>query len=155
MIYTPLTEKAMKIAFEAHKGQVDKAGLPYFHHPLHLAEQFDGETPAIAEKLVTAALLHDVVEDTEWTFDGLREAGIPDDVVEAVKLLTHGKDVDYDAYITAINENDIARKVKMADLRHNLDETRLREDNSVLPYDADKIAGRRERYKRALSYLRG
>ena len=148
MIYTKLTEKAMKIAFSAHVNQTDKAGLPYFHHPMHLAEQFNDE------KLVATALLHDVVEDTQVTFDDLEKAEIPKDVIIALKLLTHDNHQDYNEYIKKIADNDIARKVKIADLQHNMDETRLREDNSVSPYDAAKIEKRREKYRNAYAFLK-
>ena len=83
MIYTALTKKAMRIAFDAHKDQVDKAGLPYIFHPYHLAEQMDDEVS------VCAALLHDVVEDSSMTFDDLAVQGIPTAVIDVLKLLTH------------------------------------------------------------------
>lgn len=83
MIYTDLTNKAIKLAYEAHQGQVDKAGIPYVFHPFHLAEQMN------TEYSVAAALLHDVVEDTHITLEDLKEAGFPEEVVEAVRLLTH------------------------------------------------------------------
>ena len=149
MVYTPLTEKAMKIAFKAHLEQTDKAGLPYFHHPLHLAEQFDDE------KIVATALLHDVIEDTPLTFADLIKEDIPDDVIEALRLLTRDKNVDYEHYIYALADNPIARKVKIADLKHNMDTTRLRPDNSKTKYNAEKIKTRLEKYKRAYDFLRG
>ena len=83
MIYTALTKKAMRIAFDAHKDQVDKAGLPYIFHPCHLAEQMEDEVS------VCAALLHDVVEDSSMTFDDLAVQGIPTAVIDVLKLLTH------------------------------------------------------------------
>lgn len=70
MIYTEMTKKAMRIAFDAHKEQVDKTGLPYIFHPFHLAEQMTDEIS------VCAALLHDVVEDTELSFEALATQGI-------------------------------------------------------------------------------
>ena len=69
MIYTEQTKKAMKLCFEAHKEQVDKCGMPYVFHPYHLAEQMTDEDT------VVAALLHDVVEDTEYTLEDLKEIG--------------------------------------------------------------------------------
>lgn len=148
MIYTPLTENAMKIAFDAHKDQKDKSGLPYFHHPMHLAEQFNDE------KLVATAMLHDIVEDTSITFEDLKKANIPDDVLSALKLLTHENHQNYDEYIKKIANNEIARKVKMADLQHNMDETRLRPDNCTNAYDAEKIKKRRDKYKAAYTFLK-
>ena len=117
MIYTELTKKALKLCFEAHKYQVDKTGIPYVFHPYHLAEQMKDEVTTIV------ALLHDVVEDTELTFDDLKE--YPIEVIEALKLLTHDPDVEYMDYIKEIAKNEIARTVKLADLIHNSDLTRL------------------------------
>lgn len=119
MIYTDLTKLAMKIAFETHKSQVDKSGLPYIYHPIHLAEQMDDELS------VCAALLHDVVEDTQISFPELQNMGVCTEVIEALKLLTHDDAIPYMDYVKKIKENPIARKVKLADLKHNSDLTRL------------------------------
>lgn len=119
MLYTPLTKKALKLCFEAHKDQLDKSGLPYVFHPYHLAEQMPDENT------ITAALLHDVVEDTPFTFDDLAAMGFPNEVLSALRLLTHDDSVPYMEYVAAIRENPIARTVKLADLRHNSDLTRL------------------------------
>ena len=89
MLYTELTKKAMKIAFEAHKEQVDKSGLPYIFHPFHLAEQMR------TEETVCAALLHDVAEDTDITLEDLRTQGFPERVIGALTLLTHDDAVPY------------------------------------------------------------
>ena len=146
MVYTKLTETAMKIAFDAHKDQKDKAGLPYFHHPMHIAEKFEDE------KTVAAALLHDVIEDTDMTFEDLKKQNIPDDIIDALKLLTHIKTIPYDNYIKAIKFNDIARRVKIEDLKHNLDTTRLKTTNPNYMAD-EKIQKRIAKYKKALDYL--
>ena len=98
MIYTPKTKKAMIIAYNAHNGQVDKSGIPYIYHPIHLAEQMDTETECIV------ALLHDVVEDTNVTFDELEKNFSPE-VIEELKLLTHDKNVDYLEYVRKINDD--------------------------------------------------
>ena len=119
MIYTPMTKKALKICFEVHKNQVDKSGLPYVFHPFHLAEQMDDEIS------VTCALLHDVIEDSGMTLHDLRTMGFPEEVVEAVSLLTHDKNVPYMDYIKEIKKNPIAVKVKLADLKHNSDPARV------------------------------
>ena len=119
MIYTPLTKKAQKMCFDAHKEQVDKSGLPYVFHPFHLAEQMDNETATIC------ALLHDVVEDTDTTFDDIKAADFPSEVIEVLRLLTHDPAVPYMDYVRTIATNPIARQVKIADLRHNSDVTRL------------------------------
>lgn len=119
MIYTDKTKKALKLCFDAHKDQVDKSGLPYVFHPFHLAEQMQDENTTIA------ALLHDVVEDTDYTLDDLRAMGFGDEVVEALSYMTHDPSVPYMEYVKRIRENEIARKVKLADLKHNSDITRL------------------------------
>lgn len=135
MIYTPLTIKAMDIAYRAHHGQKDKCGAPYVFHPFHLAEQMN------SEYAVCAALLHDVVEDTDVTLDELREH-FPDEVVNAVKLLTHGKDDDYDVYIEGIKSDPIATAVKLADLEHNSNEQRA----SLISEPKEKTEARMRRY---------
>ena len=118
MVYTPLTAKAMQIAYTAHHGQVDKAGMPYIFHPMHLAEAMDDEVSCCV------ALLHDTVEDTDITFADL-EAIFPKDVLDALKLLTHRDGTDYFEYVRAIRENPVAVKVKLADIAHNSDQSRL------------------------------
>lgn len=118
MIYTPLTKKAMRLAYEKHEGQLDKAGLPYIFHPMHLAEQMTDEYSTIA------ALLHDLVEDTNVTIEELRRE-FPSEVCDAVSLLTKPDDADYFDYVREIVKNPIARKVKLADLAHNSDLSRL------------------------------
>ena len=117
MIYTPLVNKAFRIAYDAHHGQVDKNGIPYIFHPIHLAEQMDDEISCCA------ALLHDVVEDTEVTMEQLA-AVFPEEVIEVLKLLTHEKGVEYFTYVRAIKNNPIAVKIKLADIAHNSDQTR-------------------------------
>ena len=118
MIYTVLTKKAIQMCFDTHKDQVDKSGLPYVFHPFHLAEQMDDEYS------VVVALLHDVVEDGEITLEELRRE-FPNEIVEAISLMTHDINVDYFEYVKAIKMNTLARKVKLADLKHNSDKTRL------------------------------
>ena len=117
MIYTEMTIKAMKVAYEAHLGQFDYNDVPYIFHPYHLAEQMDDEISC------TVALLHDVVEDTDLSFAGLEQI-FPAQVVEIVRLLTHDEGVDYFDYIREIKKNPIATKVKLEDLKHNSDESR-------------------------------
>lgn len=121
MIYTPLTKKALKLCFEAHKYQLDKSGMPYVFHPFHLAEQMEDEISTVC------ALLHDVVEDTSYTLKDLEEMGYPAEVIEVLALLTHDEPVPYMEYVRKIAQNPIARKVKLADLAHNSDLTRLDE----------------------------
>lgn len=119
MIYTDLTKRAMKLCFAAHKDQTDKSGLPYVFHPVHLAEQMPDEASAVV------ALLHDVVEDTPYTLENLAQMGFPQPVLDALALLTHDPSVPYLDYVAKLKDNPIARRVKLADLRHNSDLTRL------------------------------
>ena len=139
MINTKLTRKAMIIAYEAHKNQVDKSGVPYIYHPIHVAEQMDTENECII------ALLHDVVEDTNVTFKQLEEV-FSKEIIDILKLLTKKKEIDYYEYINKVKENTVARKVKIADIEHNLDRSRL----DII---TDKDIKREEKYKNALSML--
>ncbi len=140
MIYTELTKKAMRIAFDVHKEQTDKTGLPYIYHPIHLAEQMDNETT------VCVALLHDVVEDSDVTIDVLRTYGFTDEILAAIQLLTHEESVPYMEYVAKIKTNPIAKQVKLADLAHNSDLSRLAHIN-------EKALRRCEKYKAAIALL--
>ncbi|MDO4864553.1 MAG: HD domain-containing protein [Ruminococcus sp.] len=144
MIYTELTVRAMQIAYAAHHGQTDISGVPYIFHPYHVAEQMKDEYA------VCAALLHDVVEDTDVTLADL-ERDFPQEVTEAVRLLTHDPRTDYRDYILAIKQNELARRVKLADLAHNCDESRIIAESSVSP---EKLARWREKYALALELLK-
>lgn len=140
MLYTKLTKKAMKIAYQAHQGQTDKTGLPYIYHPIHLAEQMQDETTTCV------ALLHDVIEDTDITIEQLGREGFPQEVLEAIQLMTHDPAVPYMDYVREIKKNPIASAVKLADLRHNSDMSRL----DVVD---DKAIARVEKYHRAIDLL--
>ena len=140
MIYTPLTKKAYIIAFEAHRDQLDKTGLPYIHHPLHLAAQMTDEVTTCV------ALLHDVVEDSDMTFEELEKLGFGGEIIDALRLLTHADDVPYMDYVREIKKNPVAAAVKRADLMHNSDMTRL----DVV---TEKDLQRAEKYKKALEIL--
>ena len=141
MIYTPKTKEAIKLAFQAHEGQTDKSGLPYILHPLHVAEQMDDEDSTVA------ALLHDVVEDTSWTLNDLEERGFGPEVIEALRLLTHADETEYLDYVRALKGNPIARKVKLADLAHNSDRTRLEGEPT------EKDLARYRKYQKAREIL--
>ncbi|MBQ3219704.1 MAG: bifunctional (p)ppGpp synthetase/guanosine-3',5'-bis(diphosphate) 3'-pyrophosphohydrolase [Clostridia bacterium] len=140
MIYTDLTKKALKLCFDAHKNQVDKTGMPYVFHPFHLAEQMSDEISTIC------ALLHDVIEDTEYTFNDIRNMGFPQEVIDVLILLTHEDGIPYMEYIEKISVNPIAKQVKLADLRHNSDLTRLNIVN-------EKALARVEKYQKAMTFL--
>ncbi|MBR4080194.1 MAG: HD domain-containing protein [Clostridia bacterium] len=142
MLYTPLTKKAMKIAFAAHRDQVDKSGMPYIYHPMHLAEQMTDEATTCV------ALLHDVIEDTEMTLAQLAAEGFTPEIMDALRLMTHDDSVPYMDYVAAIRENPIASAVKLADLKHNSDLTRL---DTV----DDKARARAAKYAQAIALLTG
>ena len=107
MIYTEATKKALKLCYEAHKDQLDKSGIPYVFHPFHLAEQMQDEDTTVA------ALLHDVVEDTHYTFADLEQMGFSETVIAALRLLTHDENVPYMDYVAQIKPNPIAKAVKL------------------------------------------
>ncbi len=117
MYYSDLVKLAANISFNAHKDEKDSAGYPYFMHPYYLASQFDDE------KRVCVALLHDVIEDHGdiISLNTLIEQGFDDEIIEALRLLTHIKGTNYLDYIEKIKGNAIARDVKLADLKHNTD----------------------------------
>ena len=140
MIYTENTNKALRLAYEAHAGQFDKSGVPYVFHPLHLAEQMDDEDS------IVAALLHDVVEDTAYSLADLRAMGFPEKALEAVALLTHDPAEPYLSYVARVKENPIARRVKLADLRHNSDLSRIKK---VTERDLERV----EKYAAAIRLL--
>lgn len=131
---------ALRLAMQAHSGQVDRAGKPYIYHPLTVASMTDSYDAFVA------ALLHDVMEDSDFTADDLRGAGIPGHIVEALLLLTHDKNVPYMDYVQKIKGNDLARCVKLADLKHNSDLSRL-------PYVTEKDWARVDKYKQAMALL--
>lgn len=141
MIYTAQTKRAIQLAYQAHHGQTDKTGLPYIHHPLYLAEQMTDEVTTIT------ALLHDTLEDTNLTIADLQAEGFPADAIEAVRRLTHDPSVSYLDYIRGLRDNPIAVAVKLADLTHNSDLSRL---DAVTETDLQ----RREKYQKAIQILK-
>lgn len=143
MIYTQLTKRAMRIAYDAHHGQIDKGGDPYIFHPFHLAEQMEDEASTCV------ALLHDVIEDTAVTLEEL-EREFPREITDALRLLTHEEGSPYLDYVSAIKQNRIAKAVKLADLAHNSDETRLVGCNQI---SDEKRARLRDRYAKAMAIL--
>ena len=133
--------RAYQTAAEAHRGQVDKSGVEYINHPLTVAAQVDDVSAIIV------ALLHDTVEDTALTLDELRtKIPLTVDEAEALKLLTHDESIPYLDYVAAIKSNPLAKRVKVADLRHNSDLTRI---NNPSPKDFARV----EKYRAALKLL--
>ena len=135
-------EDAVSIAPRAHRGQKDKAGAPYLLHPLRMMVRMD------TEAAMMAAVLHDVVEDTEWTLDRLREAGFSDEVLEAVDCLTHREGESYEEFVKRVRTNPIAREVKIADLEDNLNVRRI---DQIGPRDLERL----EKYHRAWRVMTG
>jgi (p)ppGpp synthase/HD superfamily hydrolase len=137
-----LLERAILLAAQAHQGQVDKNGTPYILHPLRVMFRLTEETDRVI------AVLHDVVEDTDWTLDRLRAEGFPEEVVEAVDCLTRREGESYDDFVARAAANPIARRVKQADLEDNMDPKRLDRWSA-------KDAERFERYHRAWRFITG
>lgn len=137
-----LLYKAIIMATEAHRGQLDKGGNSYILHPLRVMTSVE----SLKGKIV--GVLHDTIEDTYITKNTLLENGFPNDIVEAVELLSKPKNEDYIHYIKRIKENPLAREVKMADLMDNMDLTRLKE---VTEKDMNRV----DKYKKAYLILKG
>ena len=134
------SEKAYEIAKKAHLGQVDKAGEAYIKHPEKVASFVKTDE----EKAV--AYLHDVIEDTELTLEDLYEYGLSKEVIEAVDIITKKRGEDYQSYLNSVKNNKLARAVKLADLRHNSDLTRLTKVT-------EKDIKRKEKYQKAIDFL--
>lgn len=135
--------RAIEIATEAHKGQVDKAGNEYIGHPLRVMEM--GKTEE--EKIV--GVLHDVVEDTDWSFDMLEAEGFAPEIIAALKCVTKiSENENYDSFIERVKKNPLATAVKINDLTDNMDIRRL-------PYLSDKDVKRLKKYLKAYKKLIG
>ena len=136
-------QRAIEIATEAHKGQFDKSGKDYIGHPLRVMEM--GKTEE--EKIV--GVLHDVIEDTDWTFETLAEEGFSKDVIDALRCVTKlSENENYDDFIERIKKNPLAVAVKINDLSDNMDIRRL-------PYLSDKDVKRLKKYLKAYKKLIG
>ena len=131
---------ALSIATEAHRGQFDKAGVDYIEHPIYVASQ------VVTEEEKAVALLHDVIEDSHYTAEELLQAGLPETVVTAVQVLTKKKEQDYQTYLETVKKNPLARVVKLADLKHNSDLSRL---SSITEKDRERL----KKYKKAIDFL--
>lgn len=135
-----LLELAVKVATEAHDGQVDKGGSPYILHPQAVADSVDSTECKIV------AWLHDVVEDTSITLGDLTEMGFSDEIVRAVQAITKVKGVSYNDYLQIVKDNETARIVKIADITHNSDISRI-------PNPTEKDYARVAKYQKALEFL--
>jgi (p)ppGpp synthase/HD superfamily hydrolase len=137
-----LIEKAISIAVEAHRGQKDKNGKPYILHPISVMGKVETDT----EKIV--AVLHDVVEDTDWTFDDLKNEGFPAEILVALDCVTKREGELYEEFVKRSGSNPIARRVKMADLEDNMDVRRML-------VATEKDFERLKKYRRAWTLLTG
>ena len=133
-------ERAIEIAARAHAGQVDKAGQPYILHPLRVMLAVRGDRSRIV------AVLHDVVEDTSWTFEELREAGFSEEILDALGAVTKREGEEYFAFVARAASNPVARPVKVADIRDNLDLSRITQPTAR---DHERL----DRYRAALAQL--
>lgn len=124
-------DEAILIAVEAHQGQKDRYGASYILHPIRVMMQFDSDVEMIV------AILHDVVEKTNWTLDQLREQGFNEDIIKAVDLLTRRESQPYMEYIDRLKGNPIARRVKIADLEDNMNPKRM---DSLSDKNFEKLA---------------
>jgi (p)ppGpp synthase/HD superfamily hydrolase len=125
-----LLERSLQIAVEAHSGQKDKYGAPLVFHPIRMMMRLSGHREKIT------ALLHDVVEKSEWTLDGLRREGFPPEIVRAVDLLTRRRNEDYEEYLSRVKTDPLAVRVKRADLEDHMDPARAA---ALTPDILDKI----------------
>ena len=136
-------KRAIEIATDAHQGQFDKAGRDYIGHPLRVMEM--GKTEE--EKIV--GVLHDVIEDTDWTFEKLAEEGFSDEVIAALRCVTKiSENENYDNFIDRVKKNPLAVAVKINDLTDNMDIRRI-------PYLSDKDVKRLKKYLKAYKRLTG
>ena len=144
-----LVSEAIAFAVQAHDGMRRKKGdVPYILHPLEAAVIVG--TMTSDQHLIAAAVLHDVVEDTDYTLEDLSKMGYPSEVIDVLRLLTHDPEVPYFDYVKAISVNPIAKQVKLADLAHNSDLSRM--DESEID---DRAIARTEKYKKAIDILNG
>jgi (p)ppGpp synthase/HD superfamily hydrolase len=122
-----MLDKAIAVAAAAHSGQKDKYGSPYILHPIRLMIKTCSE-----EEMITA-ILHDVVEDTGWTFETLEAEGFSHNIIKALDCLTRRDDETYEAYIERADLNPLARKIKLIDLEDNMDMKRMKTiDNAAV-----------------------
>jgi len=118
--------RAIEIAVLAHKGQKDKLGADYILHPLRVMARGKTDTEKIC------GVLHDVVEDSNWTFEALEKEGFSSEVISALLCVTKlSDDEDYEMFIDRVIQNPIAMQVKINDLLDNMDVTRFEELNEI------------------------
>jgi len=140
--YDKLLELAISVATKAHEGQVDKGGNPYVTHLKSVADALD----STENKIV--AYLHDICEDTLTTFEDLTNMGFTKRIVNSVRVLTKTEGVSYENYLKTVKKDSNAWHVKIADLKNNMDISRI-------PNPSETDFKRLEKYKKALAFLEG
>ena len=136
-----MVKRAYRFALKAHEGQLDKGGKPYIDHVMYVASKFIDSS-----ELRIVAMLHDVVEDTKYSIEDIESEGFDKYIIDALRVITKLDDMDYMDYIERISFNELASRVKIEDLKHNMDITRL---SNPTDYDFKRV----EKYKKALEYL--
>ncbi|HKL84783.1 MAG TPA: HD domain-containing protein [Treponemataceae bacterium] len=135
-------EKAIQIVTKEFAGVIDKGGNPYILHCLAVMEGVEYLGPSV----MCAAVLHDLVEDTDWTEEALRKEGFPEDIIEMILICTKKKDDEYFDYIERVSKKPETRAIKISDLRHNMKIERLKELD-------DKAIERIKKYHKAYRLL--
>jgi (p)ppGpp synthase/HD superfamily hydrolase len=135
-----LLERAIGIAVEAHHGQKDRCGAPYILHPLRVM----GRVETTTQKII--AILHDVVEDTDWTLADLKREGFPHEILAALRCVTKKEGEAYEDFVKRSGSNPLARRVKLADLEDNMD---LRRNSELTKEDLPRL----QKYVKAWRYL--
>lgn len=136
-----MLEKAIQIALNAHYGQTDKAGKSYIFHLLRVMNKGNTEVEKIC------GILHDLIEDTEWTFDELKKEGFSDEILQVLDCLTKRENENYDDFIQRVAQNSTAIRVKINDLENNMDITRL---SQITEKDLERL----NKYLKAYYYLK-
>lgn len=136
-----MLSKALQIVIKAHNNQTDKAGQPYIFHLLRVSEKGQTEIEKIC------GLLHDLIEDTDWTFEDLKEEGFSDEIIEILDCVTKRENENYNDFIRRIEQNQLAIRVKLNDLKDNMDITRLAE---ITEKDKERL----NKYLNAYHYLK-
>ena len=134
-----IIEKSLEIALKAYKGQKDKAGKTYILHPLRIMAKMN------TEEEMSVAMLHDVIEDSDYTFEDLISEGIPANVANAVQALSKNKDENYEQFIERILRNKLASKIKLADIEDNINILRL---DTVTQKDLERISKYHKAWKK-------
>ena len=136
-----MVKRAYRFALKAHEGQLDKGGKPYIDHVMYVASKFIDSS-----ELRIVAMLHDVVEDTKYSIEDIESEGFDKCIIDALRVITKPDDMDYMDYIERISFNELASRVKIEDLKHNMDITRI---SNPTDYDFKRV----KKYKKALEYL--